>query len=60
MLKNDILFKKVFANPKKLYLLERLIKEILKKDIKILSVVPTELPKDKMFIKNKILIIILN
>ena len=58
MLKNDILFKKVFANPKKLYLLESLIKEILKKDIKILSVVPTKLPKDKMFIKNKILDII--
>ena len=57
-LKNDILFKAVFANPNKSYLLERLIKEIIKEDIKIISIKPTELPKNNINIRNKILDII--
>lgn len=57
-LKNDIMFKAVFANPNKLYLLERLIKEVIKEDIKIISIKPTELPNNKTRIKHKVLDVI--
>ena len=57
-LKNDIMFKIVFANPEKLYLLERLIKEVIKEDIKVISVIPTELPKNNMIIRHKVLDVI--
>ena len=57
-LKNDIMFKTIFANPQKPYLLERLIKEVIKEDVKIISIKPTELPKNKIKIRNKVLDVI--
>jgi len=57
-LKNDIMFKAVFANPNKLYLLERLIKEVIKEDIKIISIKPTELSKNNIKIRHKVLDVI--
>ena len=44
-LKNDLMFKAVFANPKELDLLERLIEEVIEKKIKIISINSSELKK---------------
>jgi len=54
-IRNDIVFKSIFCKEENKELLERLIKEVIGEDVTVISLNVPELIKDKVYVKGKIL-----